>query len=258
MDIAMQEDYRIVLFGDSIAKGVFFNNEKGRYEALDNSYLSGRLKGALINAGKFGSTLVKGTTRLAKEVLSKDPDMVLLEFGGNDCDFDWDSIEKDPAADHKPKTELADFKTALVQMIARLKEKGIKPFVMTLPPLVPERYLSWLSKESESRYKKILSWLGTVSKIYFWHEGYNTVIREVAEETGTELIDIRSEFLKKQDIGNLMSKDGIHPNREGYKLIADKIVDFFKSKYSYITSEGNQSIASMGLHTFIRRLENIV
>ena len=33
---------------------------------------------------------------LRKDVISENPDIVLIEVGGNDCNFNWDEVAKHP------------------------------------------------------------------------------------------------------------------------------------------------------------------
>lgn len=80
----------------------------------------------------------------------------------------------------------------------------------------------------------ILKWLGSVTKIYWWQERYNSVIVRIAEETKTLWIDIRSAFLRFPDFSELLCVDGIHPNRDGHFVIAEEIISFINSGYRHL------------------------
>jgi hypothetical protein len=57
-------DKKICLFGDSIGKGVVYDNEKRRYAFLQRSFaflLGERLGIPIENCSKFGCTVVKGS-----------------------------------------------------------------------------------------------------------------------------------------------------------------------------------------------------
>lgn len=69
--------YRIVAFGDSLTAGYGGN---GVSYPAELARLSGK---EVINMGLSGETAVHAPERLA-EVLSANPDMVLIEFGAND------------------------------------------------------------------------------------------------------------------------------------------------------------------------------
>ena len=38
----------------------------------------------------------------------------VIEFGGNDCDLDWDAVSQDPDHFHEGKTPLAEFRNLLI------------------------------------------------------------------------------------------------------------------------------------------------
>ncbi len=238
--LKLKNDYRFIIYGDSITKGVFFDEETGRHALLEDNYanlLKDTLNGVIINAGKFGNTLLKGLQRLRIDVLKKEPDIVLLEFGGNDCDFNWEQIANDPLGVHNPKTDFAVFSKTLKDLIKTLNNIEITPILMTLPPLDAEKYFQWVSKNCKETGDKILTWLGGVSRIYWWHERYNSAIVDVAEETRTRIIDVRRAFLKYPDYTQFICRDGIHPNKAGHKVIADVILEYVKSNYIFLLRE---------------------
>jgi len=69
----------IVCFGDSITSGT------GASEGEDYpAYLSKLLKKDVINAGTEGDTTASALDRLDRDVLGRDPYIVIVELGGND------------------------------------------------------------------------------------------------------------------------------------------------------------------------------
>lgn len=235
-----ENEYSITLLGDSISKGIVYDEEKGKYVILKDSFcniVQGKLKGAVYNAGKFGSTIIKGSKRLYEDLTKKKPDIVLIEFGGNDCDFNWQEVAEKPFEEHKPNTELNIFEETLKKIIVNLKELNIIPVLMTLPPLDPNKYYKWISERSQDYSQNILKWLGSVNQIYSWHESYNSVIIKLAKETQTNLIDVRSEFLSTDNYTSYLCADGIHPNKLGHKFIADKLTNYIKSNYNFLLKD---------------------
>jgi lysophospholipase L1-like esterase len=235
-----KDEYKIMVSGDSISKGIVFDEEKGKYSFLEENYVSllqGCLKGAVYNAARFGSTIMKGISRLQNELVRNKPDIVLVEYGGNDCDFNWEEVARDPHGDHLPKTDFDLFRQSLIDVIGSLKNKGIVPILVTLPPLDADRYFKWVSKNSPAIGKEILTWLGCVTRIYWWQERYSSAIVNVAEQTKTKLIDIRGAFLQWPDFTKFLCVDGIHPNKEGHKIIADKIMEYIHSNYSFLLKD---------------------
>lgn len=118
---------------------------------------------------------------------------------------------------------------------------------MNLPPLNADRYFNWISKNNPVAKENILKWLGSVTKIYWWQERYNSVILKIAEETKTLCIDIRGAFLQFPDFTKLLCIDGIHPNKEGHIVIANKITEFIKVKYNLLLKNHHlTSITELG------------
>ncbi|WP_438434411.1 SGNH/GDSL hydrolase family protein [Gorillibacterium sp. sgz500922] len=233
--------YKFIVTGDSISKGVIYDDIKGKYRVLENNYVSilqNKLKGMVQNTARFGNTLIKGVGRLKHDVENENPDIVLIEYGGNDCDFNWNEIADDPEREHSPKTDFHLFEQMLKETIQFLKNNKIIPVLMTLPPLNAERYFKWVSKSDPNAEQNILQWLGSVTKIYWWQERYNSMVIKVAEETRTKWIDIRGAFLQDPDYSKYLCVDGIHPNEAGHRIIADKVLEYVGSRYAYLLKEG--------------------
>ncbi|MDD8018627.1 MAG: SGNH/GDSL hydrolase family protein, partial [Bacteroidota bacterium] len=131
----------------------------------------------------------------------------------------------------------------LLGLVKKLNGMDIVPVLVSLPPLDPDKYFRWISHNSEEAKNNILKFLGSVSRIYSWHERYNAAILRVAEETKTRLIDIRSAFLETDDYTRLVCDDGIHPNKEGHKVIAEKILNYIKTNYTFLLNTNLQAAA---------------
>ncbi len=230
-----KRQYTISIHGDSISKGIVWDDESGRYRPLQENYaalVGQRLKGNLFNRARFGMTLGRAMSRSIKDLddlkPEEKPDMVLIEYGGNDCDFDWEAIAREPDGIHDPKTNIEEFRTLFRSLVVRFSTAGILPVVMTLPPLDADRYYHWVSQSSPQAAENILAWLGSVSKIYWWQERYNAAVLEVAAETGAHVLDIRSAFLREPDYRSFLCADGIHPNQAGHALMAERVGEFLE------------------------------
>ena len=223
---------KYMITGDSISKGVIYDESRSKYVILEDNYVSlmqSKLKGVVRNTARFGNTLIKGIGNLKKDILKEKPDFVLIEYGGNDCDFHWNEIANNPEAEHNPKTDFNVFEKMLRETIELLKSQQITPILMNLPPLNAENYFKWVSQNNPVAAANILKWLGSVTKIYWWQERYNSTILKVAESTHTRIIDVRSAFLEQPDFTKFICVDGIHPNKDGHQLIYDKVLDFIRN-----------------------------
>ncbi|MBC1721526.1 SGNH/GDSL hydrolase family protein [Listeria seeligeri] len=218
------------IWGDSIMKGVLFNPEKNRYTLLKNNCIkraSEKLGITFQNHSTMGRTITKGHEILTKD-LAKDPsnDIAIIEFGGNDCDFNWAEVSENPEAPHIPGTPIDIFETQLREMIARLKNLDIQPILMTLPPLHAKRYFDFITRSGLNK-ENILAFLGgDVQMIYRWQERYSNTISKIAGETGSHLIDIRDSFLAEFHYEDLLCIDGIHPNEAGHIKMSRKFVQY--------------------------------
>ncbi|AOZ93728.1 SGNH/GDSL hydrolase family protein [Paenibacillus crassostreae] len=223
---------KYMITGDSISKGVIYDESRSKYVLLEDNYVSlmqGKLKGVVRNTARFGNTLIKGLGNLTKDIQKDKPDFVLIEYGGNDCDFNWNEIAQNPDAEHSPKTDFNVFESMLRESIYYLKSQQITPILMNLPPLNADNYFKWVSQNNPVAASNILKWLGSVTKIYWWQERYNSTIVKVAESTKTRIIDVRGAFLEYPDFTKFICIDGIHPNKEGHRIISDKVLEFIRN-----------------------------
>lgn len=222
---------RLRIFGDSILKGVAYDESTDRYVPLgtDGAARYCSPYGVEVqNSAVFGCTVGKGM-QLIDRAISKGLacDAALLEFGGNDCDFQWADVAADPDGEHESNTPLEVFKESLREMIRLLRAKRVSPVLMTLPPIDSKRYLAHICRNGLDP-ERILRWLGSVHNISRRQELYSLQVVSVALDTDVPLIDVRSGFLARRDCEELLCADGIHPNGQGnnliWSLLAERLV----------------------------------
>ncbi len=222
----MEEALRIGIFGDSLMKATL-PDDSLRYhfhqEILD-PFLA-HVRGDVVNKAKFGATIRKGKAILQKELDSgRHYDYALLEYGGNDCNHDWPDVAEHPDGDHFPVVSLQEFTDTLTEMIDQLQQAGVKPILMTLPPIDSEKYLNFLNTKGSDR-SALLHWLHDANHIYRTQELYSNAVYKLAAQLGLPCIDVRAAFLQQPDFTKLISEDGIHPSAEGYKLLYATLID---------------------------------
>ncbi len=228
---------KVIAFGDSIMKGIVVDKARSIADSLKymvsmesfSERCRHRLGIEVTNMGKFGSTVTHGVAaldRYASHVAQAD--YTLLEYGGNDCDFRWEEIGENPEGQHLPKTSLADFIAQYDSLLAKVREAGSRPVMLSLPPLASERYFNFFTRKlSEQSRRNILGWLGgSVEAINNWHEMYNLEVFKLAIARRVPIIDITSAFLTRRDYMEYLCDDGIHPNEKGHQLIADVVCDY--------------------------------
>ena len=137
---------QIAVFGDSILKGIQVNPDNKKYitdNHIDLDFLRDTYALAIENFSKFGCTITKGADILKKRFArGLECDVVVMDFGGNDCDFDWKAISENPDAEHQPNTPLDVFMETYRNIIRMLKEKAVRPILTTLPPIDPQRFFA--------------------------------------------------------------------------------------------------------------------
>jgi len=211
----------LTIYGDSILKGVLYEN--GRY-VLERGWEErlARLRDLRVtNRARFGSTLPKALARIEKDAQTEaaEEEYALLEFGGNDCDFDWKAVSDAPEAEHVCHTPPQEFADCCRRAIRLLRGSGRTPLLTTLPPVHAERYLSFLCRGGLNR-ENLVRFLGDVQRIYRWQESYSELVEQLSREENTPLIDLRRPFLQdRRPIEALLCADGIHPSRQGQELL---------------------------------------
>ncbi len=215
---------KVQIYGDSIMKAILVD-ENYKYKPIAKDLLAQLRQDTgveVVNRAHFGYTVDKGQNILQRDLeKGMDCQYALLEFGGNDCDFNWSEVAAQPDGEHFPHTPLRRFLDTLSSMAQSLLNAGIKPVLMSLPPLDAQRYLDfigWLGNNTQS----ILRFLGDVQMIYRYQEMYSAQLSRLAAQLNLPFVDVRARFLERRDYGGLIARDGIHLTREGYGLIYDE------------------------------------
>lgn len=221
---------RIIIFGDSVLKGVMYNDDgvRGRYK-LYGGALEARMAERGIELTRYchmGSTIDAGLERMKRALdrgMSFEGTTVMLEFGGNDCAYDWREVSEHPEEKHKPKIEMGRFCALYREAISLARSAGGNVMLTSLVPIDATKYMNFISRGLS--YDNILSWLGDVNMLYRWHEGYNRAVEQLADDCSLPLLDLREEFLYTHAFKSLICDDGIHPTAEGHRMIEDILVN---------------------------------
>lgn len=223
---------KLVALGDSIMKGVLVESEgeRSRYSLADKSIVeccAEKLGGESLNLGKMGCTIEAGE-RILDRYLDKmsGARYVLLEYGGNDSDYNWQEIAEAPEKEHFPRTRLEVFEEVYERVINKIKAMGAIPLVLSLPPMDAERYFAFFSQKWEDGFRaNVMRWLGgSTNTIMSGHELYNLATMRVAQRTGAQWIDVTSGLLKDHNYRAYLCDDGIHPNERGQRMIAEAVL----------------------------------
>ena len=188
----------IVFLGDSItAEGV---NPDGYVTLTDAAIQEAYpdLGIQVIGAGIGGHKVPDCQKRLDRDVLSKNPTIVVIYIGINDV-WHWNRNEGTP---------IDVFEAGLKDMISKINAAGARVILCT-PTVIGEK------NDGTNEYDKML-------------EDYSNISRRVAQETSSQLLDLRSEFLNYLLQNNpnnytegVLTTDTVHLNKRGNKVLAD-------------------------------------
>ncbi len=215
---------KIALYGDSIGRGVTFDEARGRYVYLKEGFdkLFTDSQGIeIINHSRFGAIAEEGLAEFEKAE-ETDAQVIAIQYGGNDCTPDWKAAAETPEVMHPARVLLADFENTLTSFVEAVKKIKKIPLLITPPPLVAERFVPWISKGLDAG--RILSYLGDMHHVYRWQEQYALAVHKVGRLTQSKLFDLRAFFLAERELGSLYCVDGMHPNQKGHNLIAQAAV----------------------------------
>lgn len=228
----MKEFGRIALFGDSIPKG--YTTKGGKIEKVkDNavSLLEAKYGFHIENHSAYGLTLHKLYERGAVEEFLRESRgekerAAIFCIGGNDSDYDWRAVARDPAGAHESKTPLDVFRKELCELIDKLQAEGVRVLLTTLPPVDSQRYFDRVISKVADGGKVLEFFKGDLTNISRHQERYNLAVIEAGVKKGCKIIDIRSAFLMQRDYLKNYSDDGIHPNEAGHRVIARSVSEF--------------------------------
>ena len=226
----LPKNCKITLFGDSISKGIVFeDNELKRLSENATKLVAEHFGIEIENLSFYGQTLSrligKGTIdKYVQNIEPKDNNVAVISLGGNDSDYDWKEVAKSPKDEHLPKTEPKEFEKILTQTIQKMQQKNIQVILTNIPPVNSQRYLDTVISKVADK-EKVLEFLhGDVENIYRHQELFNLIITKCAIKNNCILLDIREDFLWDTKCIDKFCIDGVHPNEQGHQEIAKSVI----------------------------------
>ncbi len=198
----------IVAFGDSVTHGALINTLD--YEMVYWNVLKKKISGIrdfipvnVINAGIGGTCACDGVKRIKKQVLSHNPDLVIVCFGLNDVNFD-----------------LKNYTKSLEKIFKKIKKSGAECIFMT--PNMLNTYVADDTLEELKGYAKETSEMQNSGKMDLYMES----AKAVAEKQGITVCDCYSEWKKlseTEDTTSLLINRINHPNQKMHEFFAEKL-----------------------------------
>ena len=197
-----QKKQRILFFGDSITQAgvqptgyISILGQLLKQKGLDNNY-------ELIGAGIGGNKVYDLYLRMDEDILTKNPDMVIIWVGVNDV---WHKRS------YGTGTDADKFEKFYTAVIKKLQQKNIKVALCT-PAAIGEK--TDFSNELD----------GDLNK-------YSSIIRSLAQKNNCGLIDLRQTFLqynlahnKENKESGILTSDRVHLNEKGNQLVAEEMM----------------------------------
>jgi acyl-CoA thioesterase I len=190
----MEEGYSVTIaaIGDSLTYGWLADKGYLDYlkEMLSSKYPDCKLN--VINRGIPGDTAFGGLNRLENDVIKQKPDVVFIQFSLNDA-----------FSGYSP----TDFGRNIQEIIDRINN-SIKADIILLTSI----YLGYGSE-------------GEIADIYY------NMLEEIAENNKIPIAKVHKYWEKhindKAHFLTLVQGDLVHPNEDGYKLMAEAIMEIF-------------------------------
>jgi len=198
---------QVVFLGDSIT-------EEGR--TLELGFLN--LIEETLDANKFniigkgisGDKVSDLLVRYEEDVLAQDPDIVFIYIGINDV---WHTYDVGKGSD------IDFYEKGLRKIITDIKRKNAKIILCT--PTVIGELVTFKDTVEIKRDQEL--------------DAFSGVVRNLASEFNTELLDLRTIFKdyiiqnnKTNDYQGFLTDDGVHLNDFGNQLIAEKMLEYIK------------------------------
>ena len=205
----LKKDDKIIFLGDSITAG---GVKKGGYvtltsEAIEKAYPDLGIE--IIGAGVSGNKVPDLKRRMGRYFPKEEPTVAVIYIGINDV---WHWPEEGAVQGKKKGTTKEEFDKGLREIIAEIKSSGARVILCT-PTVIGEK------KDGANDRDEML-------------DEYAAISRKVAEDTESQLLDLREEFvdfLKENNPDNLgkgvLTRDGVHMNPKGNRYLAKLMLE---------------------------------
>ena len=239
----MEQKLRIGVYGDSLMKGTL-PDEQLRYHFhtdLFEAPLAG-VDAEVTNKSVFGATSRKGVTLVQRDLARGHRyDWALIEYGGNDCNYDWADVAAHPEQHHDPVVLADEFRANLTTIVQMLREAGVRPIFTTLPPIDEVKYLACIDHNGASA-AGVMQWLGDVRRIYRTQERYSGLVCTIAAELDVPCVDPRDRFLDGSIRARAMPRTASTCPRQAMRCFTPRSL----SRYAPSLSDGQEKAADTG------------
>jgi len=199
-DVAVSDGAKVAFLGDSItAYGA--TSPSGYVRLVESGLKANGIKIGVFPAGISGNKSNQMLDRIDRDVISKKPDWVTVSCGVNDV---WHGEKGVP---------LDQYKTNMTSLVDKCQAAGIKVMILTATPIM-EQLDNDLNKKLAP---------------------YNEFLHQLATEKKLALADLNADIVaglkeaqnKPHPPGTLLTRDGVHMNPLGDRVMATSILKAF-------------------------------
>lgn len=212
---------KLVFLGDSITQGVGASCEENNYVSMVGKMMNCQTVNYGVSGTRIGrQTFVNGSAmwnydfRLRAQIMEPNADCVFV-FGGTN-DYGHGKLVLGEVAEKTPHT----FCNELRLLIEDLCEKYGKTKLCFILPIrrFDEDGVCCKGESGKEKGACLLE--------------YVNAMRQIISEYGIDIIDLYENGIPKPCVctGDDFTIDGVHPNDNGYRFIAQKICDYLKEK----------------------------
>ena len=220
------QDKKMVSIGDSLTEGVGDETESGGYVGiLNHTFEDNHMNISIENFGKRGNRTDQLLARLENDEVSsaiKDADIVLITIGAND-------IMKVVRSNYT-NLNIEPFQEEKIKYIERLTAIFYK-----INELNPDTQIYLIGF-----YNPFERYFGDIEQLDMILNDWNHAGETVTEEF-ENVYYIPTEDLFSNSTINLLAEDNFHPNTSGYKLMAQRVLEYL-SKYDEETELPHEDI----------------
>lgn len=208
------QDKKVVSIGDSLTEGVGDETESGGYVGiLNHTFEDNRMNISIENFGKRGNRTDQLLKRLETKEIStaiEDADIVLITIGAND-------IMK-VVRSHYTNLNIEPFQEEKISYVERLTAIFNK-----INELNPDSQIFLIGF-----YNPFERYFGDIEQLDIILDDWNTASESVTEEF-ENVYYIPTEDLFSNSTINLLAEDNFHPNTSGYKLMAQRVLEYLSN-----------------------------
>lgn len=163
------------------------------------------------NAGVNGNNTRNALSRFDTDVAAVKPDICFIAFGMNDAMGDSNPVPLD------------EYRKNLLTLTEKCRTSGIQPVFITVNPVNKEKLY-------ERHKAEFYEQQGGPNAMI---ERYNAAIKEVADQTGSSLIDWHKKVMEfsgsSVETGAVLRADGVHLSPDGLNALGGLVADWLRN-----------------------------